>query len=111
MAKQQQPLYQDNRLTISYWPNSVDDYQLIIKGKDGEETMQILQRGVLEELAKTPRERLEIKLDAINPILPRLLQKEEINKDWLHVALCQAHIEEEQRRESFASQMRAKSRA
>jgi len=108
MAKQQ-PLYQDKRLVIDYLPQSPEDYQLIIKRKSGEETGQILQRGVLGDLAKTSRERLETKIDTINPVLLHELRLEKIGMDWLHVALCQAHMEEERRLSDSAAKMRAKS--
>ena len=99
----QQPLYMDKQLTIDYLPQSPEDYQLIIKRKSGEEVGQILQRGVLEDLAKTSRERLETKIDTINPTFLHLLQLEEISIDLLHGALRDAHMEEKKRISDFAA--------
>lgn len=105
MAKEnydKKPLYEDKQIKINYFQKSpedtpsFEDHALIIKDRTGE-TQYVLQRGVLAELARTPRGDLWAKIDAINPLLPHHVKKEEIGIDGLHVALCQAHIEEERR--------------
>ncbi|MBU3896844.1 MAG: hypothetical protein KJ697_02840 [Nanoarchaeota archaeon] len=85
------PLYEDNKIKIGYFQNSAEDHTMIIK----ESNMQfILQRGVLEELSKTSRDRLIDKLSAIDPMFPHLLDERKISQDYLQIVLAQAHINE-----------------
>jgi len=92
------PLYKDNKITIDYSPIFVGDHRLSLKEKDGKTSYYNLQRGTLHELAITPPGGIEKKINNFNPSLLDALNKEEITIDALHIALCQAYIEEEVRR-------------
>lgn len=92
----EQPLYKDDKLKIDYHPSSHEDHLLWIK--DRKEGLQyILQRGILHELATTPRGGIESKLSNFNPEILFHIKEEKIGIDGLHVAICQAYAEEEDR--------------
>ena len=94
----EKPLYQDERLEIDYLPSSPEDHLLYItQTKKGEKLCYIISRGILEELARTPREGIERIIDNFNPNILSIIKKEGIGIDGLHAALCQAHREEEYR--------------
>ncbi|MDD5416991.1 MAG: hypothetical protein PHU12_03370 [Candidatus Aenigmarchaeota archaeon] len=90
MLPKEEKLYKDKNIEIGYFQDSFEDHVLIIN----QETQFILQRGVLEELARTSRDTLLLKLNAIDPMLPYTLNEEKISADYLQVALAQAHIKE-----------------
>ena len=98
------PLYQDERLRIDYHPSSVEDHLLYIRERAGEEINYIIPRGILEELARTPRGEIERKITNWNDELIYRIKREEIGVDGLHVALCQAYIEQEERIQAFRHQ-------
>ena len=91
------PLYQDDRLRIEPHPNSFEDHLVYIKERNGEEINYILPRGVLPELAKVPRGGIERMISNFNAPLLHLIEQEGIGIDGLHVAICQAYIEQEER--------------
>jgi len=84
-------LYEDEKLKIDYF-NFIEDHLLVIGEED-----YVIPRGVLKELATTPRGSIEQKLDNFNKNILFELNKNQIGVDGLHVAICQAHIEEERR--------------
>ena len=60
-----------------------------------------IQREILRELARTPRGGIERKIGTFNDMLLFFLRKHDIGIDGLHVALCQAYVEEENRIREF----------
>jgi len=101
----EKPLYQDERLRIDYHPSSVEDHLVYIKERAGEEINYLIPRGILEELARTPRGRIERKINLWNDELVYRVKREGIGVDGLHVALCQAYIEQKERIRTFRSQL------
>ena len=93
----EKPLYQDEKLKVDYLKNSPEDHLLYIKQKDGEEISFVIQRGILRELARTPRGGIERKIATFHDSILFVIKEEEITIDGLHVALCQAYAEEENR--------------
>jgi len=94
----EKPLYQDEKIKVDYLPNSTSDHLLFVKEKDGEWAEYIIQRGILQELARMPRGGIEEKIAVFNELILLSIKKEEIGIDGLHVALCQAYMEEEDRK-------------
>ncbi|MDP4012370.1 MAG: hypothetical protein Q8R00_02085 [Candidatus Nanoarchaeia archaeon] len=95
-------LYRDDKLKIDYFPNHTDDHLVyILDGNSGEELSYILPRGILDELARTPRGGIEDKLQWSFQQLLFALKKEKITLDGFHVAICQAFMEEEKRFAKF----------
>ena len=92
-----EPLYQDEKLKIEYLPNSHEDHLVYIRESSGEEYRYVIQRGILEELARTARGGIENKLQWSNQDLLFVLKKENISVDALHIAICQAYAEEKER--------------
>ncbi len=90
-------LYQDRQLRIEHHPSSSQDHLLYVKEKEGEEVEYLIQRGILRELARTPRGEIERKISNFSPEILTEVKREGIGVDGLHVALCQAYIEEEER--------------
>jgi len=88
----EEPLYQDERIKIDYLSTSPQDHLVFIEGES-----YLLQRGLLKELAKTPRGGIESKIDNFNCDILFAIKKEGISVDGLHVALCQTYAEEESR--------------
>ena len=93
----EKPLYQDDKLKIDFFENSIDDHVLYIKDKSGKEFQFIIQRDILQELAKTPRGGIESKIYAFDELILVRMGQAEIGIDGLHVALCQAYAEQEYR--------------
>ena len=93
----EKPLYQDKQLRIEYNPHYPEEHFLYIKDKEGDEVTYIIQRGILKELATTPRGGIEHKINNFSPEILFQIKEEKIGVDGLHVALCQANIEEEER--------------
>ncbi|MDD5651435.1 MAG: hypothetical protein PHF86_13640 [Candidatus Nanoarchaeia archaeon] len=90
------PLYKDDKLEINYLPNCIEDHFLSIGNKRG----YAIPRGILKELARTPRGGIERKINNFNESILSVLGQEGISVDGLHVAICQAYIEEEERYKS-----------
>jgi len=89
----EKPLYEDEQLKIDYLGTSIDDHELIINN----EYSYVIPRGILEELATTKRGNVARKIHAFNELILYAIDKEGIGVDGLHVALCQAYIEEKER--------------
>lgn len=98
----QGPLYQDGQLKIDYLETSIEDHVLYIKRKEGDEWNYIIPRRILGELAKTQRGGIERKIATFNEDILFELRRQEIGIDGLHVALCQAYAEEEERINRFS---------
>ncbi len=105
MKMDQKPLYQDERLKIDYHPSSVEDHIVYIKERAGAEINYIIPHGILEELARTPRGEIERKISNWNDELIYRIKREEIGVDGLHVAICQAYIEQEERIQAFRREL------
>ena len=95
------PLYQDEQLKVDYLSNS-DDHFLEI-GKSNEQRRYVIQRGILEDLARSPRGDIEGKINTFNDLILYDLEREGVAIDGLHVALCQAFTEEQDRVRKFMS--------
>jgi len=67
-----------------------------------------IQRGILSKLARTLRGGIEAKLQNSNPELLTVIQDTEIGIDGLHVAICQAYIENEERAIRFIREQEVK---
>ncbi len=93
----EKPLYEDEQLMADYHPTSPEDHFLRIGGEGRKKIGYLIQHGILRELARTPRGEIESKIDAFNPEILAKIKEEGIKIDGLHVALCQAHIEEMER--------------
>jgi len=91
----EKPIYQDNQLKIEF--HASEEYFLYLKDKKGQENGYLLPRGILQELAKTKRGGIESKIHAFNEGLLYAIKQEGISVDSLHVALCQAYLEEEEK--------------
>ena len=94
-------LYQDRQLRIEHHPSSSQDHILYVKEKEGEDVEYLIQRGILRELAKTPRGGIEQKINNFNYEILAKIKEEGISIDELHVVFCQAHAEEEERVKRF----------
>ena len=96
-------LYQDAELKVDYYGNH-DEYGLWIrnarleaKGGSQEGNLNYMPRGVLEDLARTPRGEIVSKIETFNSKILFYLKEARISVDALHIAICQAYIEEEKR--------------
>lgn len=91
------PLYEDEQLRIDYNPMSGMDHILYVKDECGEDLQYLIHRGILKQLATTPRGGIESVLDNYNPQILMHIQMEGISVDGLHIAICQAYAQEEER--------------
>lgn len=82
-------LYDDGKVKVSYFKDLVDEHVLHI-GDQG----FILQRGILEELARTPIVNIQRKLSAIDSNIDPALIRSEIFYHEVDFALKQAHIKD-----------------
>ena len=104
MPETKPPLYEDGELKVDYLPNSIEGHLLCIKESKGKEYDYVIPRGILKELARTKRGGIERKIDTFNSGILFAIDKENISVNSLHIVLCQAHIEEEDRRKYFQLQ-------
>jgi hypothetical protein len=103
----EEPLYQDSQLRIDYHPSSHEDHILYLKedsmnslvsGSNPEDEFSfVLERGFLQDMARLPRGELEQMIDRIHPTLRVHLARGGVGVDGLHVAICQAYHEQEER--------------
>lgn len=98
------PLYQDEKLKIDDHPTSSDDHMLYIKAK-GKWAQYVLQRGVLEQLARTPRGQIPGLGRLIHDLIWQSLEDANISVDGLHVAICQAYAEEERQAREYRKEL------
>jgi len=96
----EKPLYEDPQLMITNF-GSTDEHLLFVNEKIGEQINFIIPRGCLKEFAETPRGELERKLHDVNPLVIAELKQERIDVDYIHIALCQAYIENQRRYAEF----------
>lgn len=79
-------LYEGRKMKITYQPKA-DAHNLVIG-----DNLIVLERGVLEELSRTPIEGLTAKLNAINPLSEDIFKKENITYEAIGFAIAQARI-------------------
>ena len=97
MPKPEKPLYEDNQIKIDYLPTSINDHILYINyGRKSFEF--IIPRGILSDLARTKRGGIASKINTFDPSILHALGNIGLSIDGLHVALCQAYMEEEEER-------------
>ena len=82
-------LYSDKKIKVAYFRDLIDEHDLIIGNKH-----ILLQRGVLEELARTSSEEFKFKLHAINPDLNYSLKELNISYAEVGFAIAKARISE-----------------
>ena len=99
VAQEERSLYQEDRLKVTYFPRNPDEHRLCVgEIVAGNYRTYVLQRGVLQELATTQAGELEKKVNILaNGMLSVDLKQQGIGMDKLHIALCQAVIEEQKR--------------
>ena len=107
-----QPLYQDSLIKVEKHPTSIDDHILSInEGKTGWRKY-LLQRGILEELAKTPVAAAVNKVKTINEFILKSLETDSmsghvgLNFLYLHTVLRTAYAAEEKSRQEYVEKMR-----
>ena len=97
MIDDREPLYEDEQIKIGYFDNESWDYLLEIKSTSHPNNYcGFLPKRVLKKIAETPRGKLENKLEAVSPKIKDYL-KSDLSIDSLHIALCQAYQEEQNR--------------
>jgi len=94
----EEPLYDDGQIRINHYEKSPECHEMRITKP--EEKYVLLQRGVLEDLARTSRKNLKRKLAVINPPLAYFLEENKL-VDAVGLAVSQAYIEETERFEAF----------
>jgi hypothetical protein len=94
-----EPLYQDKQLRIDYLQNSDDN--LLEIGEEGNRRSYIIPHGTLQDLGRAKRGEVGRVINTINDHILFDLRREGISIDGLHVAFCQAYIEEEKRIKKF----------
>lgn len=90
------PLYEDPDIRIEHHPRSHEDHLLYLK-RNGEELNYIIQRGILREIARTPRHEVEEIMRRINEIMVQDARQRGLSVDSLGYAIAQAYIEDERR--------------
>ena len=99
----EKPLYEDKQFRIDYLANSGEDHYITVKLSEKERHSCILERFVLREMAKKTSEMFESTLRTVDDIFLNILKKKNIGIDKLHIAICQAYIEEKDRSNRFNS--------
>lgn len=93
------PLYEHEQIQVGYLGGaSAREHTLRLLG-EGDALEYVLPRDVLRELATTPSGDIEQKISNFNPAILGGTDRRGISLDRLHVALCQACIEEMRRDE------------
>ncbi|MEK6823854.1 MAG: hypothetical protein AABY06_02350 [Nanoarchaeota archaeon] len=82
-------LYSDQKIKVTYFRDLIDEHDLIIGDKH-----ILLQRGVLEELARTSSEEFKFKLHAIDPDFNYSLKKLNLSYAEIGFAIAQARVNE-----------------
>lgn len=106
MVKTNPTLYGDRQLKITYLLDqkgkitSIEDHELWILDANAQTQRYILPRSTLKEFARTPRDKLEQRLENLHPgIYLTLRNKTSLTIDSIGVAIAQAYIEELRRLE------------
>lgn len=94
--EEEKPLYTDEEFRVKY-NTSPEDHNLLIK-KDKEFLSYYLDRGILPDLAGTPRGELEKKIQNLNPNILDHLKGGGLHIDSLHFVLSKANREDARRR-------------
>ena len=87
------PLYEDRQIKIDYYYGNTTDFYLQLKSERNEIRHFRLQRGFLEDFAKTARGKLESKINNLYPLIVPCLEEEKINIDDFHIVLLQSLLE------------------
>ncbi|MBW2978519.1 hypothetical protein KY304_00210 [Candidatus Woesearchaeota archaeon] len=103
--EEEKPLYEDSQFKIDYLANSGEDHYITVKLSEKDEISCVLQRHVLRELAKKPGGMLEKTIQVFNDNFMFCLEKKGIEIDKLHIAICQAYLEEQNRINRFRSNL------
>lgn len=98
-------LYEDDKLRIGYLPDSPEDHLLYVG--DGKEFEYIIQRGILGEMARTSRGGIERMINQFNYNILHAIGEVGVSVDGLHVAICQAQMEENRRIQDFTREHQA----
>lgn len=96
IPRELRPLYEDPKIVIRDYDMRDPEAHVLYFVKSDKE--YLLQRGILKEFAQTPRGNLEIKLQTVNPLIIFNAREENLEISDLHLAFCQAYIEESERR-------------
>jgi len=92
----EKPLYEDLNFKVEYNERSPQDHMLFIK--EGDSWMPYaVDRGILQELARTQVGGIEAKLSAMNDMILAHLREKKLGVDGLHIAFCQAYQKEQDR--------------
>ncbi len=83
-------LYTDDKIKISYYEPTFDEHVLNLCNN----SITLLQRGVLEELARTSREEFKFKLHAIDFDFDYSLKELNISYAEVGFAIAQARVNE-----------------
>ena len=94
-------LYRDDEIRIEINPTYPDEHSLYLFKKNKNDGGYVFPRGILEELAKSNWGGIERKIHACNELILYKLRQEEISIDHLHVAVCQAYMEEQRRYQEY----------
>lgn len=98
----ERPLYEDSQLLVDYLPNGIKEHFLLIK-PDGN---YLLPRGCLEKFATTSRDELELEIENISRNMIYEARERGLGVADLCLAIAQAYIEEERRKEINISKMK-----
>ncbi len=101
-------LYADEDIEVGYLPDSPEDNYIAFTSDDPGRQEYLLQRGIVRELAETPRgDGLAQKLNNVNDLILLDARQRGLHQSDVHVAICQAYREQEERYQRFATEMRA----
>jgi hypothetical protein len=102
---EEQPLYRDSQIEIGFNPNSPEDHYIkFIVG--GEKLEFLIQRGILRELARNNRDEFQSKIDMVDEMIGYTARERKLTYSDMHVAIIQAYMEEESRRDNFVRTLR-----
>jgi len=96
MKYMEKPLYEDEQLKITLAVSPLN-HLLWIKEKGEYDTNYLLAKNCLKDFALTQRGKLESKLNNYNPEIWHDLTINNLTIHDVHIALCQAYIEDEER--------------
>lgn len=100
-------LYADEDIEVGYLAHSPDDNYVAFLAGGHDRDEYILQRGILREFAETSRDGLTQKLNQVNEMILMDARQRGLTQDSVHVAICQAYIENERRYKIVEAEMRS----
>ena len=92
--KEKEPLYEDDKIKITVFAKDPEVHELHLLNP---KSRYLLLRGTLRELARTPRKKLESKLNLVNSAMLYEAREQGLDAKDIGIAICQAYIEEEER--------------